>query len=191
MKKTVPAVEQFYGIPCQSSSLAAGASGDFYAVQYCSSSVLEYSPKKETGKAKKPIAQYTGGNLGGKSGTINPTYAAVDPKGNLYVGDNEGGVTYFAAGSKKAVVAFPTGSSGYVYQMIVDANGDVWSVHGPNPTQVYFPNKTTCVPDPSGSIVRNEQAERFSKGRLVQQLYTATSDSPVYAGDGLSMAIDF
>ncbi len=188
--KTVPAVEQFYGIPCVSTSLATGPSGDFYAVQYCSTNVLEYSPKKETGKAKKPIAQYTGGNLGSESGTIGPTYAAVDPKGNLYVGDTKGGVTYFAAGSKKGVVAFPTGSSGYVYQMIVDANGDVWSVHGPAPTQVYFPNKTSCVPDPSGTIVRNEQAERFSEGTLVQHLYTATSDSPVYAGDGLSIAID-
>jgi hypothetical protein len=187
---TIPAVEQFYGVPCQSTSLATGPSGDFYAVQYCSGSVLEYSPKKETGEAKKPIAQFTGGNLGLKSGTINPTYAAVDPKGNLYVGDNEGGVTYFAAGSKKGVVAFPTGSSGYVDQMIVVANGDVWSVHGPDPTQVYFPNKTSCVPDPSGTIVRFEQAERFSKGKLVQHLYTATSDSPVFAGDGLSIAID-
>ncbi|MGA2761352.1 MAG: hypothetical protein ABSF08_13660, partial [Candidatus Cybelea sp.] len=160
------------------------------AVQYCSSNVLEYSPKKVTGKTKKPIAQYTGGNLGLKSGTINPTYAAVDPKGNLYVGDDEGGVTYFRTGSTKGVVAYPTGSSGYVYQMIVDANGDVWSVHGPDPTQVYFPNKKSCVPDPSGTIVRFEQAERFSKGKLVQHLYTATSDSPVFAGDGLSIAVD-
>ncbi|HLY00885.1 MAG TPA: hypothetical protein VKR56_00150 [Candidatus Cybelea sp.] len=188
--KVVPAVEQFYGVPCQSTSLATGPTGDFYAVQYCSGNVLEYSPKKATNKAKKPIAQYTGGNLGLKSGTINPTYAAVDRKGDLYVGDNEGGVTYFAAGSTKGVIAFPTGNSGYVYQMIVDANGDVWSVHGPDPTQVYFRNKTSCVPDRSGTIERFEQAERFSKGRLVQHLYTATSDSPVFAGDGLSIAID-
>ena len=37
--------------------------------------------------------------------------------------------------------------------------------------------------------MRNEAAERFSKGTLVQQLYTAPSDSTVYTGDGLSIAV--
>jgi hypothetical protein len=55
---------------------------------------------------------------------------------------------------------------------------------------VYFKNKTTCIPDPKGTIKRNEQAEEFSKGTLVTQLYTSTSDSSVYAPDGLSIAVD-
>ena len=186
-KGVVPATQEFYGVPCQSPSLSIGPTGNFYAVQYCSTNVLEYKsgPSK---KAKKPIATYTGGNLG-KSGIIGPTYAAVDLKGNLYVGDNGGGVTYFAAGSTKGIIAFPT-NGGYVNQMVVDRNGDVWSVHGPNPTAVYFPDKKTCKPVKSGPVVRNEYGERFSKGKLVAHLYTETSDSPLFSDNGVSIAID-
>jgi hypothetical protein len=185
---TVSEIEQFSGVPCESSSLATGPTGNFYVVQYCSGNVLEFAAgATKGGKAKKPIATYAGGNL---SGDVLPTYATVDPKGDLYVGDNEGGVTYFAAGKTKGTVAFATGQSQAVTQMVVDSHGNVWSVHYPNPTTVYFKDKTTCIPDPSGSIKRNEQAEEFSKGTLVKQLYTATSDSPVYASDGLSIAVD-
>lgn len=59
---TVPAQEQFSGVPCDTSSLATGPTGNFYAVQYCSGNVLEFSAgAKKGGKAKKPIATYTGG----------------------------------------------------------------------------------------------------------------------------------
>jgi hypothetical protein len=185
---TVPAKEQFYGVPCVSSSLATGPTGNFYAVQYCSGNVLEFAAgARKGGKAKKPIATYTGGNL---TGTVLPTYATVDPKGDLYVGDNGGGVTYFAAGKTRGSIAFATGQSQAVTQMVVDARGHVWSVHYPDPTTVYFKDKTTCIPDPKGTIKRNEQAEEFSKGTLVTQLYTSTSDSSVYAPDGLSIAVD-
>lgn len=185
---TVGAKEQFSGVPCQTSSLATDSAGNFYAVQYCSGNVLEFSGgAKKGGKAKKPIATFTGGNLGG---TVLPTYAAVDPKGNLYVGDNGGGVTYFAAGTTKGTVAFATGANQGVTQMVVDSGGNVWSVHYPAPAIVYFKDKKTCVPDPSGSVKRSEQAEEFSNGTLVRQLYTATTDSPVYASDGLSIAVD-
>jgi len=169
-------------------SLSTGPTGNFYAVQYCSTNVLEFKSGASK-KPKKPIATYTGGNLG-KSGITDPTYAVVDPKGNLYVGDNRGGVTYFAAGSTKGVAVFPTGYGGYVNQMVVDAQGDVLSVHGPNPTAVYFSNKTSCVPDPSGTVVRNELAERFSKGTLVAQYYTTTSDSALFSDNGVSIAVD-
>ncbi len=188
-KGVVPAKQQFYGIPCDASALATGPSDNFYAVQYCSTNVLEYKPGVQNGKPKKPIATYTGGNLG-QSGITNPTYAVVDPSGNLYVGDNAAGVTYFPAGSTTASVAFPTGNGGAVNQMIVDSNGDVWSIHGPNSANVYFQDKTHCVLDPSGSVIRNEVAERFHNGMLVQHLYTATTDSKVFANNGLSIAID-
>ncbi|MBV8373821.1 MAG: hypothetical protein JOY69_11225 [Candidatus Eremiobacteraeota bacterium] len=186
---TVPGKQQFYGIPCYANALAIGPTGNFYAAQYCSTNVLEYKPGVLTGKPKKPIATYTGGNLG-KNGVTNPTYAVVDPSGDLYVGDNGGGVTYFPAGSTTGSVAFATGNGGYVNQMIVDSSGDVWSIHGPNPTAVYFQDKTHCILDPSGTVVRNELAERFNKGTLVQQLYTATTDSPLFSDNGISIAID-
>jgi hypothetical protein len=99
-------------------------------------------------------------------------------------------VTFFGAGSKKGVVAFPTGNGGYVNQMVVDKNDDVWSIHGPNATPVCFDNETTCKVDPSGKIVRNEFAERFSKGKLVQHLYTATTDSKIFGDNGISIAVD-
>jgi hypothetical protein len=185
---TVPAQEQFSGVPCDSSSLATGPTGTFYVVQYCSGNVLEFSAgTKKGGKAKKPIATYTGGNL---TGDVLPTYATVDPKGDLYVGDNGGGVTYFAAGTTKGTIAFATGQSQAVTQMVVDSHGNVWSTHYANPTTVYFKDKKTCIPDPSGSIKRFEGAEEFSKGTLVTQLYSSTSDSPVFAAGGLSVAID-
>ncbi len=185
---TVPAVEQFAGVPCQSSSLSTGPTGNFYAVQYCSGNVLEFKAGAvKGGKAKKPIAMYSGGNLGG---TVEPTYAVVNPKGDLYVGDNGGGVTYFAAGTTKGTVALATGQSQAVTQMVVDSKGDVWSTHYPSPTTVYFKDKKTCIPDPSGSVKRNELAEEFSNGALVKHLYSSTSDSPVYATDGLSIAVD-
>jgi sugar lactone lactonase YvrE len=185
----VNADEQFYGVPCQSNSLAIGPNKNLYVSQYCSTNVLEYTPTPMKNKPKKPIATFTGGNLG-KSGIIDPTAVAVDPDGNLYVGDNGAGVTYFAKGSKKGTIAFPTFSGGSVNQMVVDKNGDVWSVHGPNPTAVYFPDKTTCKPDPSGTIARNEYAERFSKGKLVQHLYTSITTSKVFTDNGLSIAVD-
>ena len=185
---TVSAKEQFSGVPCASSSLATGPTGNFYAVQYCSGNVLEFSAGAEKGgKAKKPIATYAGGNL---TGDVLPTYATVDPEDDLYVGDNGGGVTYFAAKKTKGTIAFATGQSQAVTQMVVDAHGNVWSTHYANPTIVYFQNKKTCIPDPNGSIKRFEQAEEFSKGRLVKQLYSSTSDSPVFAAGGLSLAID-
>jgi hypothetical protein len=186
---TVDAKQLFYGVPCYSSSISIGPNGNFYVVQYCSTNVLEFTSSEETGKPKKPVASYTGGNLG-KSGDIGPTAAIVDRSGNLYVGDTAGGVTFFAAGSKKGVVAFATGNGGYVNQMVVDKNDDVWSIHGPNPAAVYFSNKTQCMLDPSGDVVRNEFAERFSKGKLAQHLYTATTDSKMFGDNGLSIAID-
>jgi len=186
---TVRGQQQFYGIPCQSPSLAIGPTGDFYVVQYCSTNVLKYAPGVKQGSPKKPIAKYTGGNLG-QGGITNPTYAVVDSSGNLYVGDNGGGVTYFAAGSKKGVVAFKTGYSSNVTQMVADSHGDVWSVHAPNPAAVYFGDKTSCVPNPSGSIVRNEYGEHFSKGRLVQHLYSPVTTSPVFSNAPVSIAID-
>ena len=186
---TVPAKQQFYGIPCNASSLATGPTGNFYAVQYCSTNVLEFKPGVLSGKPKKPIATYTGGNLG-QGGTTNPTYAVVDPQGDLYVGDNAAGVTYFPAGSTTGSVAFPTGNGGQVNQMIVDSNGDVWSIHGPNPTNVYFQDKTHCVLDPSGTVARNEIGERFHQGTLVQHLYTTTTDNTLFSDNGVSIAID-
>ena len=188
-KGAVTEKQQFYGIPCQANALATGPAGDFYAVQYCSSNVLEFKPGVLNGKPKKPIATYTGGNLG-QSGTIGPTYAVVDPSGNLYVGDNAAGVTYFPAGSTTGTIAFPTHNGGNVNQMIVDSNGDVWSIHGPNATNVYFQDKTHCVLDPSGSVARNEIGERFHNGTLVQHLYTAPTDSKLFSDNGLSIAID-
>jgi hypothetical protein len=185
---TVPATEQFSGVPCDSSSLATGPTGNFYVVQYCSGNVLEFSAgATKGGKAKKPIATYTGGNL---TGDVLPTYATVDLEGDLYVGDNGGGVTYFAAGKKKGAIAFATGQSQAVTQMVVDSHGNVWSTHDPNPTIVYFKDKKTCIPDPSGSIERDEEAEEFSKGTLVKHLYSSTTDSPVYGPGGLSIAVD-
>jgi len=187
-KGTVAAKQQFYGIPCHTYSLSTGPTGNFYVDQYCSANALEYTPKKDAKTPKKPLATFTGGNLG-KSGITDATNAAVDPKGNLYVGDNRGGVTYFASGSKKGVIAFETGYGGYVNQMAVDRNGDVWSVHGPDPRAVYFKNKTTCLLDKNGKVVRNEFGERFSKGKLVQHLYTTTSDSPLFSDNGVSIAV--
>jgi len=188
-KGSVSAKEQFYGIPCHAYTLSTGPTGNFYVDQYCSANALEYSPRKDTKNPKKPLATFAGGNLG-KSGITDSTNAVVDPKGDLYVGDNRGGVTYFAAGSKKGTIAYETGYGGYVNQMVVDKNGDVWSVHGPDPTAVYFKNKTSCVIDKTGTIVRNEFGERFSKGKLVQHLYTTTSNSPLFSDNGVSIAVD-
>jgi len=185
----VPAKQQFYGIPCVASALAIGPTGNFYVVQYCSTNVLEYKPGVQNSKPKKPIATYTGGNLG-QGGVTNPTYAVVDPSGNLYVGDNAAGVTYFPAGSTTGTVAFPTNNGGSVNQMIVDSNGDVWSIHGPNATNVYFQDKTHCVLDPSGTVARNEVGERFHNGTLVQHLYTATTDNKLFSDNGVSIAVD-
>jgi hypothetical protein len=53
---TVAAKQLFYGIPCVSSSLSIGPNGHFYAVQYCSTNVLEYSESPLSGKPKKPPA---------------------------------------------------------------------------------------------------------------------------------------
>ena len=36
---TIPAKEQFSGVPCEGPSLAAGPTGNFYVVQYCSGSL--------------------------------------------------------------------------------------------------------------------------------------------------------
>jgi hypothetical protein len=187
-KGSVSAKEQFYGIPCHAYTLSTGLRGNFYVDQYCSANALEYSPRKDTKNPKKPLATFAGGNLG-KSGITDSTNAVVDPRGDLYVGDNRGGVTYFAAGSKKGVVAYETGYGGYVDQMVVDQKGDVWSVHGPDAAAVYFKNKTSCVVDKKGTIVRNEFGERFSKGKLVQHLYTTTSDSPLFSDNGVSIAV--
>ena len=149
----VAAAEQFSGVPCSSTSLATGPTGNFYVVQYCSGNVLEYKAgATKQGKAKKPIAAYIGGNFG--SGTVLPTYAAVDHKGNLFVGDNGGGVTFFAAGSKKPVVVYPTGHSQAVTQIVVDANNEVWSVHYAGATLYDFANETLCVAVPSGPVER-------------------------------------
>src|SRR5580704_17465306 len=69
----VSSVQQFGGIPCQSTSLATGPNGDFYVVQYCSAEVLEYKPgPAKKGKPKKPVAVYTGGNFG--ASMAEPTY---------------------------------------------------------------------------------------------------------------------
>ncbi|MGA2759894.1 MAG: hypothetical protein ABSF08_06220, partial [Candidatus Cybelea sp.] len=145
---TIPAKEQFSGVPCEGSSLATGPTGNFYVVQYCSGNVLEFAAgATKGGKAKKPVATYSGGNL---TGDVLPTYATVDPKGDLYVGDNGGGVTYFAAGKTKGTIAFATGQNQGVTQMVVDSHANVWSVHFPDPAPVYFMNKTSCIPDPSG-----------------------------------------
>jgi len=185
---TVAAVEQFSGVPCASTSLATGPTGNFYVVQYCSTDVLEFKPgPPKTGKSKQPIAVYTGGNLGG---TVLPTYAAVDHHGNLYVGDNGGGITYFAAGSTTPAVIYPTGNSQAVTQIVVDSNDDVWSVHYADSTKYYFRNDTSCVPQPSGTVVRNEIVEHFSGGQLVQKLYSPPTTSSYYDSDGVSIAVD-
>ena len=185
-----PGVEEFSGIPCAAASLATGPTGNVFVVQYCSNSVLEYTAKSVAGGgSKKPIATYTGGNLS-PSGVVHPTAAVVDKAGGLYIGDNGGGVTYFAKGSKTATIAYPTGTAGYVNQMVADKKGDVWSIHGPNTTKVYFQNETQCVLDPSGTVVRYKLAERFSGGTLAQELYTATSDGPDNGSDGTSIAVD-
>ncbi len=163
---TVSEKEQFSGVPCVSSSLATGPTGNFYVVQYCSGNVLEFAAgATKGGKAKKPTATYTGGNL---TGDVLPTYATVDPKGDLYVGDNGGGVTYFAAGKTKGTIAFATGQNQGVTQMVVDTHGNVWSVHYPDPTIVHFMDKTTCIPDTSGSVERSEQAEEFFPKGIAQ-----------------------
>lgn len=188
-KHAVAAKQLFYGIPCQANAVAIGPDGNFYVVQYCSANVLEYTPTVKNSKPKKPIARFTGGNLG-QGGLTNPTYAVVDPSGNLYVGDNAAGVTYFPGGSTSGTVAFPTGNGGAVNQMIVDSNGDVWSIHGPNPSNVYFHDRTHCVLDPNGTIARNEVAERFHNGTLVQQLYTAPTDNKLFSDNGVSIAVD-
>lgn len=185
---TVDALQLFFGVPCTSTSLAVDAKGDFYVAQYCSGQVLEYSPSKSK-KAKKPIAVYSGGNFGGM-GQPNPTVAAVDPSGNLYVGDYSGGITFFAAGSTKGVVALPTGMSQLVTQIFIDAKGDAWSTHLANPTSYYFKNEKTCVLDPKGTVVRNEVGEHFSNGQLVAQLYSAPTTSQYYAPQGESVAVD-
>jgi hypothetical protein len=186
--KSVPGDQLFPGIPCQSSSLAVGPTGDFYAVQYCSGNVLKYSAGKST-KAKKPLAIFTGGNIGG-SGQPDPTVAAVDPAGDLYVGDYEGGVTYFKAGSTKASVALPFGVSQSTTQIFIDANGDAWATHLGNPTIYYFKNEKQCVLDPQGTVSRSEVAEHFSKGKLVAHLYTAPTGTQFATDQGESIALD-
>jgi hypothetical protein len=184
----VDAQQLFYGVPCVSTSLAVDAKGDYYVAQYCSGQVLEFSPSRSK-KAKKPIAVYSGGNFGGK-GQPDPTVAAVDHSGNLYVGDYTGGITFFAAGSRKPVVAFPTGMSQPVTQIFIDASGDAWSTHLANATSYYFKNDKTCTLDPKGTVVRNEVGERFSNGQLVAQLYSAQTTSQYYAPQGESIAVD-
>jgi hypothetical protein len=185
----VPAIEQFSGVPCQSTSLATGPTGNFYAVQYCSGNVLQFKRgQSRNGKPKEPIAAYTGGNFG--SGTSLPTYAAVDHKGNLYVGDNGGGVTYFAAGSTTPIIIYPTGGSGAVTQIVVDAKDDVWSVHLADATRYYFSNEKACLVQPSGPVIRNEVAEHFSGGQLVQRLYSPPETSSYFAAQGVSVAVD-
>jgi hypothetical protein len=185
----VPAAEQFSGVPCVSTSLATGTTGNIYVVQYCNGNVLEFKPgATKQGKPKKPIAAYTGGNLG--SGKALPTYAAVDLKGDLFVGDNLGGVTFFAAGSKKAVVAYPLGHSQAITQIVVDAHDDVWSVHYADPTLYEFANATSCQPVSSGPVMRAEVGEHFVGGKFVDRLYTAPTDSADYASQGLSVAVD-
>jgi hypothetical protein len=185
----VPAAEQFSGVPCSSTSLATGPTGNFYVVQYCSGNVLEYKAgATKQGKAKKPIAAYIGGNFG--SGTVLPTYAAVDHKGNLFVGDNGGGVTFFAAGSKKPVVVYPTGHSQAVTQIVVDANNEVWSVHFAGATLYDFANETSCVAVPSGPVERADVGEHFVGGQFVDRLYSAPTTSVDFATQGLSVAVD-
>jgi hypothetical protein len=185
----VAGVEQFSGVPCMSTSLATGPTGNEYVVQYCSGNVLEFKPgATKKGAPKKPIAAYSGGNLG--SGKALPTYAAVDHKGNLFVGDNLGGVTFFAAGSKKAVVAYPFGHSQAITQIVVDAHDDVWSVHYADPTLYEFANATSCQPVSSGPVMRAEVGEHFVGGHFVDRLYSAPTDSADYASQGLSVAVD-
>ncbi len=184
----VPAVEEFSGIPCNSTSLATGPTSNFYVVQYCSANVLEFKPGAvKGGGPKSPIATYTGGNL---QGSVLPTYAAVDHKGNLYVGDNEGGITLFPAGKTTPVIAYPAGNSQPVTQIVVDAQDDVWSVHLADPKSYYFSSETSCIVQTSGPVIRNEVAERFSKGKLVGKLYSAPTDSSYYAAEGVSIAVD-
>jgi hypothetical protein len=184
----VAAQQLFYGVPCDSSSLSVDGAGNFFVAQYCKGDVLEFSPGKSK-KAKKPRAVYTGGNFGGPS-QPNPTVAAADSTGALYVGDYSGGITYFAAGSLKPVVALPFGMSQLITQIFIDAKGDAWSTHFGDPTAYYFQNETDCVLDPSGTVVRNEVGEHFSKGRFVSYLYTAPTDSKAYAQQGESIAVD-
>ncbi len=188
-KGAKPGVEEFSGIPCYASSLATGPTGNVYVVQYCSGNVLEYTSKPVAGGgSKKPVATYAGGNLG-QNGPY-PTAAIVDKKGGLYIGDTGGGVTYFAKGSKTPVIAYPTGDAGYVNQLVVDDKDDVWSIHGPNPSDVNFRDETHCVIDPSGSVARNEVGEEFSAGTFVAHLYSGVVTGADEGADGLSIAVD-
>jgi hypothetical protein len=174
---TVDALQLFFGVPCTSTSLAVDAKGDFYVAQYCSGQVLEYSPSKSK-KAKKPIAVYSGGNFGGM-GQPNPTVAAVDPSGNLYVGDYSGGITFFAAGSTKGVVALPTGMSQLVTQIFIDAKGDAWSTHLANPTSYYFKNeKTWANTSRTGSWSRNSTARRPLRNTMPRKANRSRSIRP-------------
>jgi hypothetical protein len=183
----VAAVQQFPGVPCQSTSLAIGPGGDDYVVQYCSASVLEFKGgTSKHGQPKKPIKVFTGGNLG----KAEPTAAAIDKHGNLYVGDTGGGVTFFAADSTQAVVALPTGNGQSVTQIVVDAAGSVYSIHLADATGVHFSDDTHCVVDPSGPVTRYNLAERFSGSKFSQELYSAPSDSAFAASEGVSIAVD-
>jgi streptogramin lyase len=189
----VPAVEQFYGLcgfgsgDIGSYKFATGPTGDFYAIQICTNNVGEWKPA-QNGKMENPFVTFSGGNIG--PGKASPSAIGVDSNGGLYVGDAGGGVTYFKPGSKTPQVALPTGCcGGAIYQLTPDTNGNMWTTYDDGPTST-FKNDNSCTIDPNGSIERSEVGEVFSRGKLVEHLYSIPEADKKYNIDGTSIAVD-
>jgi hypothetical protein len=190
-RQTVQPVLQFSGLCGDGDTegvytFATGPGGNFYAGQTCPASVKEYAPKK-TDAPKKPIAIFEGGNIG--PNLSYPTALAVDGKGDVYIGDAGGGITYFAMGSKTPAILIATGHSGAVYEMTVDSDDNVWSTVADG-AESMFDNDKSCKIDPNGSIERTVVGMKFSGGALVENLYSVPAEDATYNSNTESIAVD-
>lgn len=159
---------------------ATGPNGAFYVLQQCSDTVSEYVGPKQ-------VASFSGGGFG--PGLSAPTALIVDHRGNLYVGDASGGITFFAAGTTTPVVALAGGCCNPVYQLVVDTKGDVWSTRAAAPI-TYFDAGTCNVDQMNGTEKRIEVADHFHNGALVKRLYSAPAGTTDYGSDATSIATD-
>ena len=76
---TIPAKEQFSGVPCEGSSLATGPTGNFYVVQYCLVCTRVRRRRRRTGRLRSQSRP----TPGQPNRRRPPTYATVDPEGDL------------------------------------------------------------------------------------------------------------
>ncbi len=181
----VAPIEAFSGLCSYTPNLfnayvfATGPTGAFYVLSQCSDTVSKYV----NGTL---VATYYGGAFGL---TNAPTALVVDHRGDLYVGDSGGGVTYFREGTTTPVIALRSGCCNGIHQLVVDAKGDVWNTQAA--AGITYFDAGTCTIDPvNGTDKRFEVADRFRDGRLIQRLWSAPSTAADFGSDATSIAVD-